>query len=30
MPLDAILVSVGVVVMFAVFAGVLWWGDTQS
>jgi hypothetical protein len=30
MPLDSILVSVGVVAMFAVFAGVLWWGDTQA
>ena len=30
MPLDSILVSFGVVSMFAVFAGVLWWGDTQA
>lgn len=30
MPLDSLLVSVGVVAMFAVFAGVLWWGDTQA
>ncbi|MDO9563829.1 MAG: hypothetical protein Q7J60_19600 [Bradyrhizobium sp.] len=30
MPLDSILVSVAVVAMFAVFAGVLWWGDTQA
>jgi hypothetical protein len=30
MPLDSILVSIGVVAMFAVFAGVLWWGDTQA
>ena len=30
MPLDSILVSVGVVVVFAIFAGVLWWGDTQA
>lgn len=30
MPLDSILVSVGVVTMFAVFAGVLWWADLQA
>jgi hypothetical protein len=30
MPLDSILVSVAVVAMFAAFAGVLWWGDTQA
>jgi hypothetical protein len=30
MPLDSVLVSVAVVAMFAVFAGVLWWGDTQA
>lgn len=30
MPLDSILVSVAVVAMFAVFAGVMWWGDTQA
>lgn len=30
MPLDSILVSVGVVTMFAVFAGVMWWADLQA
>ena len=30
MPLDSMLVSIGVVAMFAIFAGVLWWGDTQA
>jgi hypothetical protein len=30
MPLDSILVSVGVVAMFAIFAGVLFWGDLQA
>jgi hypothetical protein len=30
MPLDSILVSVAVVAMFAVFAGALWWADTQA
>jgi hypothetical protein len=30
MPLDSILVSVAVVAMFVVFAGALWWGDTQA
>ena len=30
MPLDSMLVSIGVVAMFAIFAGALWWGDTQA
>ena len=30
MPLDSILVSIAVVTMFVVFAGALWWGDTQA
>lgn len=30
MPLESILVSLAVVAMFATFAGVLLWGDTQS
>ena len=30
MPVDSIMISVAVVAMFAVFAGVLWWGDLQS
>jgi hypothetical protein len=30
MPLDSILVSVGVVAIFAVFAGVMWWADLQA
>jgi hypothetical protein len=30
MPVDAMLVSVGVVAIFAIFAGVLWWGDLQA
>lgn len=30
MPLDSILVSVSVVVIFAVFAGVMWWADLQA
>jgi hypothetical protein len=30
MPIDSILVSVGVVTMFVVFAGVLMWGDHQT
>jgi hypothetical protein len=30
MPLDSILVSVAVVAMFAVFAGALWYADTQA
>lgn len=30
MPLDSIMVSVGVVAMFAVFAGVMWWADLQA
>ncbi len=30
MPLDSILVSVAVVTIFAIFAGVLWWGDLQA
>lgn len=30
MPLDSVLVSLGVVAMFAIFAGVLFWGDLQA
>jgi hypothetical protein len=30
MPVDAILVSAAVAVIFAMFAGALWWADTQS
>jgi hypothetical protein len=30
MPVESIMVSVGVVAMFAIFAGVLFWGDLQS
>lgn len=30
MPLDSILVSAAVVLMFAVFAGVLMWGNVQT
>ena len=30
MPLDALLVSAVVVVVFAIFAGALWYADTQS
>jgi hypothetical protein len=30
MPTDSLLVSVCVVAMFAVFAGVLFWGDLQT
>ncbi len=30
MPIDSILVSVAVVAMFVVFAGVLMWGDRQT
>ena len=30
MPFDAMLVSVGVAIMFLAFAGVLLWGDLQT
>lgn len=30
MPIDSLLVSVGVVAMFVVFAAVLAWGDMQT
>jgi hypothetical protein len=30
MPVESIMVSVGVIAMFAIFAGVLFWGDLQS
>jgi hypothetical protein len=30
MPVESIMVSVGVIAMFAIFAGVLIWGDLQS
>jgi hypothetical protein len=30
MPLESILVSVGVVAVFAIFAGVMWWADLQA
>jgi hypothetical protein len=30
MPIDSILVSAAVVVMFVIFAGVLAWGERQS
>ena len=30
MPIDSLLVTVCVVAMFAVFAGVLFWGDLQT
>jgi hypothetical protein len=30
MPLDSLIVAVCVVAMFAVFAGVLFWGDMQT
>jgi len=29
-PVDSILVSIAVVAMFLIFAGVLWWGDRQT
>jgi hypothetical protein len=30
MPVESIMVSVGVIAMFAIFAGVLMWGDLQA
>ncbi len=30
MPTDSLLVTIGVVAMFAVFAAVLFWGDRQT
>jgi hypothetical protein len=30
MPVDSILLSVAVVAMFVIFAGVLFWGDLQT
>ena len=30
MPIDSMLVSLAVVAMFVVFAGVLYWGERQS
>jgi hypothetical protein len=30
MPIDSLIVSIGVVAMFAVFAAVLAWGDMQT
>lgn len=30
MPIDSLLVTIGVVAMFVVFAAVLFWGDRQT